>query len=177
MVARRGQIFYTYLATLRQFTRFHANNSMTFYARSVLDDCRYSLSLLEEEKDIRKWRITWVAAVALNQLFGRWKEDRESNLIFHEFIEKERNNILKEYEVNIHPMDEVPVVIELSLQSLETGEMKRDGFILELGENIYRPILGGEWDGDDAREVYTEAIDWWDAQLKMIEKIVSASKK
>jgi hypothetical protein len=38
---------------------------MTAHARQVLGDCRTALRLLEEEKDLQRWRIHWVAALAL----------------------------------------------------------------------------------------------------------------
>jgi ferritin-like protein len=96
---------------------------MTYHARIVLEDCRYTLRLLEEEADHQKWRITWVAAIALiravghvldkvdgrdkqtkdvaGKLYKNWHKEPEKHEIFHEFIEKERNNVVKEYSVNI----------------------------------------------------------------------------
>lgn len=165
---------------------------MTTRARAVLEDCRLALSILEEEQDLRRWRITWVSAVALiravghvlqkvdgkdetikksaNQLYKKWKKNAQENSIFHEFIEKERNNILKEYEVNIHPMTEVPVAVEVTLKSQVTGELRREGMVARIGENIYRPMLDGYREGDDARDVYADAIQWRDEQLSDIEK-------
>jgi hypothetical protein len=39
------------------------------------------------------------------------------------------------------------------------------GHVAKIGENIYRPLLDGPWEGDDARDVLTEAIEWWHASL------------
>jgi hypothetical protein len=106
---------------------------MTHKAREVLADCRLALQLLEEEQDLQRWRIHWAAAVALvravghvlakvdgqnpairreaDRLYKMWKGASAAHLIFREFIEKERNNLLKEYQVNIDPSDEIPVVV------------------------------------------------------------------
>ena len=43
---------------------------MTARARIVLEDCRLALQLLEEETDLRRWRLHWVAAVALVRAVG-----------------------------------------------------------------------------------------------------------
>lgn len=160
----------------------------------VLEDCRFALQLLEQETDLQRWRITWIAAVALiravghvlhkadgrnmeirvaaSNLFTEWKNHREENEIFFEFIEKERNNILKEYEVNVHPLDGVEVVVQSTLRSLETGELRIEAFVANLDENVYRPLLDSYREGDDARDVYAEAIDWWEEQLEKIDNAV-----
>mgnify|MGYP003700459373 FL=1 len=167
---------------------------MTAQARTVLSDCRYVLALLEAETDFQKWRIHWIAAVALiravghvlhkvdgkapkvrdasNNLFKEWKREYEAHKIFHEFIERERNHILKEYEVNLFPLDEVPVVMEVMLRSEETGELRKEGLVASLGNNIYRPLLDGYREGDDARDVYEEAIAWWETQLTKLEETI-----
>jgi hypothetical protein len=43
---------------------------MTAHASQVLADCRTALQLLEEEKDLQRWRIHWVAALALVRAVG-----------------------------------------------------------------------------------------------------------
>jgi hypothetical protein len=47
--------------------------------------------------------------------------------------------------------------------------LKRHSEVFELGENVYRPIIQGYREGDDARDVYQDALDWWDAQLNSID--------
>jgi hypothetical protein len=107
----------------------------TFAARQVLADCRLALKMLEEEQDLRRWRVLWAGAVALTRGVGhvlnkvdgnksalkiaaraachRWKSEPEHE-IFREFIDRERNNILKEYKFSHDPSDEVPVVALLT---------------------------------------------------------------
>lgn len=164
---------------------------MTLKAREVLDDGRVALSLLEEEADIQRWRIHWAAAVALMRAVGhvldkvdgedplikqaaraafrQWKSADPQHEIFREFIERERNNLLKEYRSHVHPLPEVALAVEFTARPVEGGPPVRFAHIGEIGENIYRPLLDGPWEGNDARDVLSEAITWWDDQLTAIE--------
>lgn len=163
---------------------------MTASARTVLADCEFALSLLEEETDARKWRILWAAAVALaravghvlNKVDGRnpvcrevsnefhrsWKIAEEHE-IFRDFIEHERNNLLKEYSSDVHPLTEASVFIQLSAVGQSDGMPQNFQNIFEIGENIYRPMLSGPWEGTDCRDVLCDAIKRWKAQLDAIE--------
>ncbi len=165
---------------------------MTFKAREVLADCRVALALLEEEQDLQRWRIHWAAAVALiravghvldkvdgtderirkasRTAFASWKSDAEEHEIFREFIDKERNNLLKEYQINIHPLEEVSFVLETTLLPVGGGVPVKTAEVYGIGENIYRPMLEGPWEGNDARDVLTEAIEWWSMQLDAVDK-------
>jgi hypothetical protein len=164
---------------------------MTYAARQVLGDCRLALTMLEEETDLARWRIHWAAAVALIRAVGHvldnvdgedpvtkqlasaafrtWKGQSPEHEIFREFIEKERNSILKEYRFSHHPLEEVQVAVAYTLQNPETGEEMQGGDVFPMGDNIYRPLLDGFREGDDARDVFSDAIDWWHAQLEGIE--------
>ena len=148
---------------------------MTKAARIVLADCRIALEFLEEEVELEKWRIHWIGAMALiravghvlikvdgknkdiyqvaNRKYELWKLNDE---IFYSFIEKERNNILKEYEIGFESIEKVPVVLE-------------NGYIYFLDENIYRPMKADFMHNEDARDVYKAAIDWWEYQLNEID--------
>lgn len=165
---------------------------MAFKAREVLDDCRVALSLLEDETDIQRWRIHWAAAVALiravghvldkvdgedplmkqaaGSAFKQWKSTDPKHEIFREFIERERNNLLKEYRSDVHPLAEVAFAIGFTAQPVDGGAPVRFAQIAEIGENIYRPLLDSPWEGDDARDVLSEAIAWWESQLAAIEQ-------
>ena len=165
---------------------------MTARARQVLGDCRVVLQLLEEETSLQRWRVHWVAALALIRAVGhvlnkvdgadpamgrvaraafqRWKSPEPDHQIFREFIEKERNNILKEYQFNTHPQEEIEFVLQRTLAPVGGGPPIADYQVATLGENIYRPLLDGFREGDDARDVYAEAIEWWERELSAIEK-------
>jgi hypothetical protein len=165
--------------------------NVTATARQVLHDCEVALTLLEAEQDLERWRILWAGALALlravghvlqkvdgsdpvlgaivAQTYGRWKSQPKKHAIFWEFIEEERNNILKEYRFNVHPLDDVEVAVMLTLRNPETGETRQVPHIVPIGENIYRPLVEGYSEGNDARDVYREALDWWEIQLSAIE--------
>lgn len=164
---------------------------MTYAAREVLDDCRLALTMLEEETDLARWRVHWAAAVALLRgvghvldkvdgqdpltkrlaggAFKRWKGPAPEHEIFREFIEPERNNILKEYRFRHHPLDEVDMAAIFTLQDPLTGETMQTGDVFQLGDNIYRPFQEGWREGDDARDVLADAIEWWEAELRALE--------
>lgn len=167
---------------------------MTNAARQVLADCHVALQLLEEEQDLERWRIHWAGAVALTravghvldkvdgedsriksasrEAFARWKVDQQDE-IFREFIEIERNNILKEYRFRHHPSDEVDLTVITTLRHTVTGEISQEADVFPIGENIYRPMLEGFREGDDARDVLCEALDWWSDQLDAIDAVVA----
>jgi hypothetical protein len=164
---------------------------MTAKARLVLEDCRLALTLLEEETDLPRWRLHWVAAIALvravghvlekvdgksqavraasQSAFSKWKSDAPEHKIFREFIERERNTILKTYEFNLDPSEEVELVLVSNLKRVSDGAIVQSAQVYPIGENIYRPLLDGFREGDDARDVLSEAIEWWDEQLSFIE--------
>jgi hypothetical protein len=173
---------------------------MTQKAREVLKDCHKALSFMESETDYETWKIFWAGAIALiravghvldkidgqdplvkaaaKEAFYNWKID-EKHSIFRDFIEKERNNLLKEYASGVHPFQEVPIVIDLTLASLGKNEQKqlislKD--VIEFDENIYRPMLEGPWAGDDCRDVYKEALTWWENELDSIDEKIKLKK-
>lgn len=171
---------------------------MTRKAREVLSDCRLALAFLEEECDLDRWRVHWAGAVALIRVVGHvldkvdgrdpriktisnaryklWSSDAEEHAIFREFIDKERNNLLKEYEINVHPLEEVSLVLQTTLMPAAGGDPIRSAEIFGIGENIYRPILDGPWQGNDARDVLSLAIEWWEEQLTTIDAELSETK-
>ncbi len=164
-----------------------------------MDDCRLAMSLLEEEKDFQRWRIHWAAAVALiravghvldkvdgadalvkqaaGALFKQWNGAAPEHEIFREFIDRERNNLLKEYRSDVHPLDQVSVAVQYTAVPIEGGEPSTLGQIVEIGENIYRPLLDGPWEGNDARDVLDAAIKWWQEQLDAIDAEVTFKRR
>jgi len=108
------------------------------------------------------WRLNWVAGIALlrtighvlakcdaetseehakviNAAWDRWKRDAPENSIFWNFIETERNSLLKTYTfgATLAPADA--------------------GFSV-----VYS-------NGEDAFQLYREAVYWWRHQLNSIE--------
>jgi hypothetical protein len=166
---------------------------VTRAARKVLDDCKFIFSKLEDETDDQQWRIHWVAVVTLlravghvltkvdgqsepirlasDHLFRTWKSDDPAHEIFREFIEKERNSVVKEYAIGI---SEGPVPVVISFKDPATGELS--GYELNpIGENIYRPMAEGFYEGEDGRTLIELAIDWWEKQLDGVDRAAKAS--
>jgi hypothetical protein len=58
---------------------------MTARARLVLEDCKLALQLLENETDLRRWRLHWVSAIALIRAVGHVldKVDGKSKAVSH----------------------------------------------------------------------------------------------
>lgn len=157
---------------------------MALKARTVLNDCREAHMLLEAELDTVRFRILWVAGVALLRAVGHvlkkvdaepgstvevavadaydeWQRERAAHVIFWDFIEKERNNVLKEYQIGFFPG---PVNV-----SVHPG-----GETFFLDENLFCPIPYGRFAGEDCRDVMAEAIAWWERQLDAIETAAGA---
>ena len=167
---------------------------MTMAARRVLADCEAALAMLEDERDSRRWRVLWVGALALLRAVGhvlwkvdgrtphareaikaayeRWKAKQSEHRVFREFIKKERDYILKEYRLNVLDSAEtgVAVVIGDSDAGYITDETP---FVLD--ENLFRPVTAGFGAGEDARDVYREAIRWWEAELSRLEAVLNSS--
>ena len=56
---------------------------------------------------------------AINSAWNRWSGDKAANAIFWEFIEEERNNILKEYHFSV--LDSAVVGVAVVEIDQETG--------------------------------------------------------
>ena len=86
-----------------------------------------------------------------------WKAEPEAHQVFFEFIEDERNSVLKEYEFGFMsgPVD----VLVLPGGSSAT-----------LADNLFCPLSDGRFAGEDCRDVLALAINWWQTQLGLIDR-------
>jgi hypothetical protein len=166
--------------SIRDWYRDFRKGKDTLVARDVLEDCETALEMLQVEDSFDKFRVIWVAAIAqvravghvlhkvdgernpnlkkiIENAFGDWKKEREDNAIFWDFIENERNSVLKQYEFGFlfGPMG---VIIPAEQD------------IVELDEGLFCPILEGRYEGEDCRDILGDAIKWWKNQLNMIEE-------
>jgi len=149
-------------------------------AKQVLEDCRRAHSLLELETDPQIFRILFVSAVTLCRAVGHvldkvdsrehpelevpvknwWNNlnsDKTKNTIFHNFIEQQRNNIVKEY-VFSHDDQDQPIIVLPEMEAFTLDEL------------LFCPITDGEFAGEDCRDILNEAIKWWDEQLTKLER-------
>ena len=113
-----------------------------------------------------EWRLHWVAGIALLRTIGHvlvksdaqtspthkdridtlwadWKAHRNDNVIFWEFIETERNNLLKTYTFGA------------------TLEQNNEGTVVRYTN------------GEDAMQLYREAVYWWRHQLNRLEEMLT----
>lgn len=160
-------------------------------ARMVLEDVKFVRENLESETGDTQWRLYWILAVVLlrtvghvldkvdgkedsrvkriaNELYCSWQKD-PTHSIFRDFIDRERNSILKEYATG---MSEGPVPLAAVLRSDDGREVVEQFFI---DENIYRPISAGTYEGEDGRTVLDDAIEWWESQLDEVDSKVQTN--
>jgi len=147
---------------------------MTAAARLALDDCRQCLRMLRVEPEGPSWRVIWVATIALLRAVGhvlakadapkdvalqrivdaKWeamKASKPAPAIFWEFIESERNDLLKTYETAAR-----------TSVAVGGGKLGRpNSYDYRIGSGIFA--------GRDQREVVEEAIAFWDEYLLDIE--------
>jgi len=159
---------------------------MALVARKVLADCETAHQLLKEERmSSATWRLHWVACLALLRAVGHvldkvdgeadakqsaainakweeWKADVQGNSIFWNFIDAERDNVLKEYKFGVEP--------EPTYLALEGGGrlLTEEGMPLRLEEDYFRLSRVG-FENREGRDVLDEAIKWWRKQLDAIE--------
>ncbi len=95
--------------------------------------------------------------VIIEEIFIEWKNNKVNNAIFWDFIENERNSVLKQYEFGFlfGPLGVIAPTEEE---------------VMELDEGLFCPILDGRYEGEDCRDILDEAIKWWKIQLNRIEK-------
>jgi hypothetical protein len=121
-----------------------------------------SSDIFDGDDELPEWRRSWVAGVALLRTIGHvldkvdakvspkhrkvidafWlelKSDRQSSKIFWEFIECERNNLLKTYS------------------TAARATKNEGGWFIEFGE------------GSDAFDTFRAAVYWWREQLMRLE--------
>jgi hypothetical protein len=71
----------------------------------------------------------------------------------------------------------VPVAIRLTLVHPETGEVSYVDQAVDFDENLFRPLVDGYGEGEDARDIFEEAIDWWQRELTAIdEKLIRETR-
>lgn len=160
------------------------------HARLVLSDAELVRNRLEDERDEREWRLDWALAVVLlrtigdvlhkvdgaadmrvrrasRELYESWGEGEE-NAIFRHFIKQERDSIVHEYRT---AMSEGPIAI-INVAAAFSKEPVALADLLE--ENLYRPMDGGPFAGQDGRDLIDDALEWWRAQLDEVDRRASA---
>ncbi len=144
--------------------------------RIVHEDLRRALG----ENDLQRTRIAWIAALTLLRSVGHvlakvdtrragWlkdaintkhqavKQDMFHNLIFHEFIERERNVVIKEYKASIFDFVD------------DTDNGKKSKIVvtnIQIGTDVYTPS-----------EAIAVALRYWERYLDHVEEMALSSRK
>jgi len=168
---------------------------MTEKARIVLQDCKHAVAAHTLDLQAEELRVSWVSILALLRAVGHvldkvdatssapmkaairswWDKINASKpepRIFWEFIEQERNEVLKVYEFGIRRQLEFdgpehegrPTRISVDLASAQGGKMTSED-----GE-VVSHLRAGSFSGRPECEVAIEAIKWWDSVLDEIDE-------
>jgi len=155
-------------------------------AHDVLSDCELALADFQDSGPTPYWRTRWTALVALLRSVGHvlhkidatrsaelkqavdeaWAELKKTKpepRIFWEFIEEERNNVLKAYEVGARLNTTMrPGTAHLSFSGRDQADPS--------GPTTYESFMrSGVYGGRDALEVCREAIEFWRRFLSDVE--------
>jgi hypothetical protein len=143
----------------------------------VLQDCKKAHALLISNISSEHWHIYWAATVVLLRTVGyvlkrvdtdldetlkesidvHWdalKSDNKTNLIFHRFIDEERDNLIHEYE-----------------QGAEIALVKSDKKIVTYkGERVvvFTYVIEGPFKGRRPLDLVGEAVQWWENYLSTV---------
>ncbi|PKH03844.1 hypothetical protein CXF72_04035 [Psychromonas sp. MB-3u-54] len=161
-------------------------------SREVFNDCvsakDYFVKAVEA-KDYQQAKILWFSCVTLlrtighvlhkvdaqnfdvtlqEELFVQFKVWKSSEPIFKEFIEKERNNILKEYDICVE-VSEVKESVNL-ITSDGFQLVSSDGYTLQATNTIEDFVkANGYCKGESPISILNSALNWWDIKLKKFE--------
>ncbi len=155
-------------------------------AREVLSDCELALEDFQASGPTPYWRTRWTALVtllrsvghvlhkidaarsaklkqAVDEAWAELKRTKPEPRIFWEFIEEERNNVLKSYEVGARLNTTMrPGTENLSLSGQDQADPS--------GPTTYESFMrSGVYGGRGALEVCREAIDFWQWFLSNVE--------
>lgn len=165
-----------------------AEGLMAIRARAVIEDCRSALIILHENPRGAQWRLTWCSTLTLLRVVGHvlksesgaagkapefkkvvenwWIDLKKKKPIIWQFIEDDRNVLLKEYRFTA----EQGLVRPPTINSHAIGTMPIGIGILE---PTYR-MKSGPFKGRDQRDVVEIAIKWWESEIEEIELQASA---
>ncbi len=173
---------------------------MTEAARYVLGDCKYALARHSNGLEGEDFRTSWVVVVtllravghvlikvdaksnsriatAVNEEWDKFKATKPEPRILWEFIEQERNNVLKLYQIGV---DRGIRIKGPQIRGEETiievdHATSRGGRGFSPGAKYFSYIRSGRFAGRSEREVAQEAVEFWEDFLDRIDKIVGAA--
>jgi hypothetical protein len=165
-------------------------------AREVFRDCQYATQQLGkaiDEQRLDDAKVLWFASLAMLRAIGhvlqkvdvktygvvfedrlharykQWKQDP----IFADFIERERNNILKEYDSSLTEQS----TTENDYLLLEDGGRLQleDGGSMIIGTTTITTLIKsrGIYSGSSPVTTLSKALEWWDQELSSFEQSFS----
>ena len=166
------------------------SETMTAHARLALADCKCALADFINGANTQFQRSRWVALVTLLRTVGHvldkvdypdappeiqqrikkaWEELKATEpepRIFHEFIEAERNLVIKMYEIRVRAnitFKPGPAHLLIDWQPVQLGGIGGAPTTIEA------KMLGGTFKGRDLVELVREAITFWRDFLNKID--------
>jgi hypothetical protein len=119
-----------------------------------------------------------VAEIAAKE-WDRLRASKPKPEIFWEFIESERNSLLKQYEFgfsrtfgSVPPLGQGGFEIRADLLSVTGGALPAQAL-----PNLRSKIIDGPFEGRSEKEVALEAVEWWDAYLTNIETLLARKNR
>jgi hypothetical protein len=165
-------------------------------SREVFEDCKVARDCFiqaVERGDYQQAKIMWFSCITLLRAIGHvlhkvdakffnselkieldrhfqcWKS---SDPIFKDFIEKERNLILKEYDATVE-IKECEEVVDL-ISSDGFRLFSSDGFQLKARTTLKSLVKAkGYCEGESPISILNEAIEWWDENLVLFESKIN----
>ena len=176
---------------------------MIRYARIVLQDCKHAITKHSINLQAEEFRISWITIITLLRSVGHVLQNKDSQIsrlhkkaidkkwndlnktkpvpeIFWEFIVKERNRFLKEYEHGISRVGHIGVRNtdgkgEISL-SLDMANSRGSTMGVD-NTQIKSVISSGKYKDQNEKEVAWMAHDWWNNYLYEIDSLISSYTK
>lgn len=167
---------------------------MTHHARVVLQDARHAIMNHNDELQAEAFRVSWFSIVGLLRAVGhvldkldklsspemkhaiesKWADinsTKPNPKIYWEFIDKERNRFLKNYEHGITRTLTIPGSTKGFTLSVDCGNSR--GGQLSPGSKLNSYISDGEFKGRYEKDLAIEAYDWWGNYLDEVDLLAS----
>ena len=163
---------------------------MTTTARFVLSDCERVLGSMKEDMPSELWRPRWAGLIALLRAVGHvldkvdgahspeakqvikdaWNELKKSKpqpRIFWQFVEEERNSILKAYEFG--PAMNITIRPGTAHVNLATGTSSSPS-----GPTTFEAFMrSGSFEGQEPLTLCRDAIEFWRVYLDKIDRLIA----
>ena len=164
---------------------------MTTTARYVLSDCERVLGSMKEEMPSELWRPGWAGLIALLRAVGHvldkvdgahspeakqvikdaWNELKKSKpqpRIFWQFVDDERNSILKTYEFG--PAMNITIRPGTAHLNLATGDTSSS----PSGPTTFDAFMrSGSFEGQEPLTLCRDAIEFWRVYLDKIDRLIA----